>query len=249
MRTILSERSRPILEKFASAKVLLAFDFDGTLSPIVTDPDRAAIRGSTRRVLRKLAQLYPCIVVSGRGRSDVLRRVRGIGFKEVVGNHGIESSDSSRDIAQTVRGWILLLRPKLKGMHGIAIEDKTFSISVHYRKARRKKRAVQAITEAARNLPGVRVIGGKQVINIVLRGAPHKGHAVLREQRKRHCDRAMFVGDDETDENAFALSRNGRLLGIRVGLRRSSLADFYIRDQREIDRLLRVLIELRTRAE
>jgi len=246
MRYILSERNRPILEKFASGNVLLAFDFDGTLAPIISNPDRVAIPGGTRKLLQKLALQYPCIVVSGRGRGDVRRRVGGIGFKEVIGNHGIEPSNSSRAIAQTTRGWLLLLRPRLKGLHGVVIEDKTFSITVHYRKARRKRRAVKAITEAAKLLAGARIIGGKQVINILPERAPDKGHAVLREQRKRRCDCIIFVGDDETDENAFTLARSCRLLGIRVGARRSSLADFYIRDRKEIRRLLRLLVTLRT---
>jgi trehalose 6-phosphate phosphatase len=245
MRDILSERNRPILKKFVSGNVLLGFDFDGTLAPIVANPDEVAIPGGTRKILRQLASRYPCVLVSGRGREDVRRRVRGIGFQEVVGNHGIEPSNSSRAIAQTIRGWLVLLRPGLKGLPGIAIEDKTFSITVHYRKARLKKRAVKTIIQAAKHLAGARLIGGKQVINIVPKGAPDKGHAVLQEMRKWHCDCAIYIGDDETDENAFALSENSRLLGIRVGVRRSSLADFYIRDQKEIDPLLKVLIALR----
>jgi len=67
-----------------------------------------------------------------------------------------------------------------------------------------------------------------------------------RERRKSRCDKAIYVGDDETDERVFALARRGRLLTIRAGANRISLARFYVRDQRQIDRLLRTLIELRT---
>jgi hypothetical protein len=53
------------------------------------------------------------------------------------------------------------------------------------------------------------------------------------------------VGDDETDEDVFALRRPGRLLGIRVRRRRGSSAAYYIRTQAEIDRLLRALLAFR----
>jgi len=246
MRRILSARNRPVLEKFTSGNVLLAFDFDGTLAPIVSDPDRAAIRPSTRKLLQTLASQYPSIVVSGRSRADVHRRLRGIGFKETIGNHGIEPWSSSHAIARAVAAWVPPLRRGLKGFRGVVVENKRFSLSVHYRKERKKRAAVDAISEIARTLPGARLVGGKQVVNIVPKGAPDKGIAVERETGKRHCDKAIYVGDDETDERVFALARPGRLLTIRVGANRFSLARFYLRDQREIDRLLRTLIELRT---
>ena len=85
----------------------------------------------------------------------------------------------------------------------------------------------------------VRLIGGKQVVNILPAGAPHKGLALERARARLGCDTAVYVGDDETDEDVFALDRPGRLLGIRVGRKRSSSAASYVRAQAEIDRLLR----------
>ena len=88
-------------------------------------------------------------------------------------------------------------------------------------------------------------MGGKKVVNVVPRGAPDKGLAVKRERIKRRCDKVVYIGDDETDEKVFALGRSGRFLTIRVGAKRSSLARFYIRNQREIDELLKSFVELR----
>jgi len=119
--------------------------------------------------------------------------------------------------------------------------------SIHYRKARHKRKAITAIKRIAKALLGARLIGGKQVINIVPKGAPDKGLAVERERRRQHYDKVIYVGDDETDEHAFAMVRTGRFLTIRVGPKRSSLARFHIRNQKEIDRLLASLIALRTR--
>jgi trehalose 6-phosphate phosphatase len=245
MRNILSARSRPLLRKFVTANVLVGFDFDGTLAPIVSEPGRAAMRADTRKLLRRLTSLCPCIVVSGRSRADVRNRLRGIEFDEIIGNHGIEPWKSSEATARAVGAWIPLLERDLKRFPGLMLEDKRFSVSIHYRRERNKRRAAQAIMELAQRLPEARFVGGKQVVNIVPRGAPHKGSAVERARRKVHCDKVIYVGDDVTDEDVFALAPNGRFLSIRVGAKGPSLARFHIRRQREIDRLLRTMIELR----
>ena len=245
MRYILSAQSGSVLKKFASGNVLLAFDFDGTLAPITSEPDRAAIPAKTRRLLQKLTSQYPCIVVSGRSRADVQRRLRGIRFEQVIGNHGIEPWDSSPAIAETVRTWIPLLRRRLGLFQGVIVEDKQYSISVHYRKARRKEKTIKAIKQIAKTLAGARLLGGKQVINIIPDGSPDKGLAVESERRRQHCDKVIFIGDDETDEAVFALPRRDRFLTIRVGAKRSSLGRYYIRDQNEIDPLISSLIAIR----
>jgi trehalose 6-phosphate phosphatase len=245
MRYLLSARNGSDLKKFASGNVLLAFDFDGTLAPITSEPDRAAILPSTRRLLQKLAIQYPCIVVSGRSRADVRRRLSGIQFAEVIGNHGIEPWDSSPAIAETVRTWIPVLKRRFEPLQGVILEDKQYSLSVHYRKAQNKTKTIKAIKKIAKTLIGAHFIGGKQVINIVPKGVPDKGLAVERERRRQHCDKVIFLGDDETDEAVFALLRPDRFLTIRVGAKRSSLARFYIRDQKEVDALISSLITLR----
>ena len=78
-------------------------------------------------------------------------------------------------------------------------------------------------------------------------GAPHKGIALERERERLGCDTALYVGDDETDEDVFSLDRPGRLLTIRVGAKRTSAASYYILDQRVIDVLLGRLLETRQR--
>jgi trehalose 6-phosphate phosphatase len=90
-------------------------------------------------------------------------------------------------------------------------------------------------------MKGVRLVGGKLVVNLLPAGAPHKGLALEAARERFGCDTALYVGDDETDEDVFALDQPGRLLAIRVGRRRGSAAGYYLRNQREIDRVLRVL--------
>jgi trehalose 6-phosphate phosphatase len=82
-------------------------------------------------------------------------------------------------------------------------------------------------------------------VNIVPADAPHKGMALERERSRLFCDTAIYVGDDETDEDVFALDQPGRLLSIRVGRKEDSRADFYLESQAGIDPLLRLLARLR----
>jgi len=245
MKPILSKGNLPALEEFAAKRVLIAFDFDGTLAPLTSNPDGASIRPSTRALLRKLATFYPCIVVSGRSRTDVRRRLRGIAFQEIIGNHGIEPWNSSRAIASAVETWIPAFRERLKHFHGVVLENKRFSISVHYRHERRKLQVRRAIAEAVRSIPGATLMGGKQVVNVIPKGAPDKGLTVERIRKKRRLESVLYAGDDETDETVFSRGRHARYLTIRVGAKKTSLARYCIRSQKDIDRLLKVLIQLR----
>lgn len=245
MRPIFSTRNFPLLRKFASANVLAAFDFDGTLAPIVPRPEDAALRPGTQRLMNELASLCSCIVVTGRGREDMRRKLHGIPLKEIIGNHGIEPWHASAEMVLAVKHWLPILTQGLGEFPGVLVEDKRFSITVHYRNARDKRTARKAVLDIARTLPGAKRVGGKQVVNILTETAPGKGLAVQRARMKLHCDKVIYVGDEKTDEDVFALARGGQFLTIRVGPSKTSAAQFYIRDQREIDRLLRTLIEMR----
>jgi trehalose 6-phosphate phosphatase len=245
MKDILSLANRELLEQFAWSNVLLAFDYDGTLAPIVEEPERAFMRARTRGLLERAAKLYPTIVISGRAREDALRLLRGAGVRAVVGNHGLEPWHGIGVVTKKVRFWRSVLERQLAHLKGVQIEDKVFSLAVHYRKSREKKRARAAVLRAAAGLGDVRIIGGKQVVNILPHDAPHKGIALERERDRLRCDTAIYVGDDDTDEDVFALDQPGRLLTIRVGAKRASAASYYIPRQANMDVLLRTLVELR----
>jgi trehalose 6-phosphate phosphatase len=245
MKDILSRVNRELLQQFAWSKVLLAFDYDGTLAPIVSDPDRAQMRPSTRRLLRRLALLYPCVVISGRSRPDVRGRLDGIPLRQIVGNHGIEPWQGTRPLMDEVSRCAPLLDRCLAPWKGVRIENKSYSISVHYRHSREKRAALAAILQSASRLGAVRVIGGKQVVNILPEGAPHKGMALERERDRLQCDTAIYIGDDTTDEDVFSLDQPGRLLGIRVAPKRTSHASYFVRNQLAVDEVLSVLADLR----
>lgn len=249
MRYLLGARTREILAQYAWSKVLLAFDFDGTLAPIVRVPGDAALRSATRRLLRELCARYPCAVISGRSRDDLRSRLDGVPVPYLVGNHGIEPSQDLLRFEIATAALRERVSATLGDEPGVEIEDKRYSLAIHYRRARSKSSARAAIARSVATLGGsVRNIGGKFVVNVLPEGAPHKGIA-LEALRDRHgADTAIYVGDDATDEDVFALDRPGRLLCVRVGRSSRSHAAYYLRDQRDVDRLLRELVRLRDEA-
>ncbi len=247
MKSILAEAQRGVITPFAWSQTLLAFDFDGTLAPIVDDPPKAAMRASTRGLLARAAALYPCVVISGRALSDVSKRVKGLGLKGVIGNHGVEPWRATKQIHRRVQDWRPLFSQVLQREPGVMIEDKTYSLAIHFRRSRAKKRVRDLVMKVAAELEDVRVIGGIEVVNVVPADAPHKGIALERERARLRCDTAIYVGDDQTDEDVFALDQPGRLLGIRVGRKASSRAEFCLPSQADIDALIRILIGLRAK--
>src|SRR5947208_3133074 len=94
MHYLLSRECRPILTSLARERTLCAFDFDGTLAPIVPHPDQAVMSDRTKGLLCRLATIYPSIVVSGRARADVLSKLRCVHLEAVIGNHGAEGEET-----------------------------------------------------------------------------------------------------------------------------------------------------------
>ena len=119
-------------------------------------------------------------------------------------------------------------------------------MAVHYRGSPRKTAARRAILAAAGALPGTRLLRGKQVVDVLPVAAQGKGRALQRAAELLGCTRVLYVGDDRTDEDVFALDWPG-LVAVRVGRRRGSRARYFLRRQPEIDRLLTTLLRLRAR--
>ena len=223
-------------------RTLVALDFDGTLAPIVADRTRAELREPTRALLAQVCQRYPIAVVSGRARSDVARRVAGLGVTYVVGNHGIEPVAATDAAARAVSRAHRFLERALAEVPGVDIEDKRFSLSLHFRRARRPAAAQAAVLAA---LPlRVRSMPGKRVVNVLPEAAPHKGDAVLRMADATKAERVLYVGDDVTDEDVFRLD-DERLVSVRIARARGSAARWFVPRQRDVDRLLARLAEAR----
>lgn len=246
MKRILARDSRELLAQLASARVLLSFDFDGTLAPICANRDDAAMRPETMRLLAQVANAFPVAVISGRARDDVASRLGVAAVKYVIGNHGLEPGGDLGAFAAEMQQAQPLLVASLGDVQGIDVEDKRYSLAIHYRRSRNKRAARVAIDRAVRALPSpMRVVLGKLVVNIVPERAPDKGDALLDLREREGASTALYVGDDVTDEDVFRLDQPGRLISVRVGESASTSAKYFLRDQGEIDLLLARLCELR----
>jgi len=246
MKRLLLPRNVEVLEQIACSRVLLAFDFDGTLAPIVATREAAQMRRPTFELFKRVCALYPTAVISGRSRRDVAARIKGAGVRYVVGNHGLEPGADSPETELALREARAVLGRLAAKTQGLDLEDKRYSLALHYRRARRKQAARASVLAAVSGLrPPLRVVPGKFVLNVVLASAPDKGDALLDLRERERADLALYVGDDVTDEDVFRLDQPGRLLSVRVERSRTSAAAWFLRDQREMDQLLKRLVTFR----
>jgi trehalose 6-phosphate phosphatase len=245
VKNILADAQASTLLAFAQERVLLAFDFDGTLAPIVRDPASAAMRARTAKLLADVARRYPCVVLSGRSRTEVMAKVATIPLRAVSGNHGMEPSPGLRAWRRLTDAWHAQLVSALPAMAGVVIENKGVSLAVHFRRARAPAVVRRQVLAVVAELRGTRILEGKRVVNILPAGAPDKGSALISLRKRLRCQSAIYVGDDDNDEDVFALAKQERLLGIRIGRSPRSQAAYFVPGQSDVDRLLVRLAQMR----
>lgn len=251
MKYLLSPDGLRALDKLCRTQSLFAFDFDGTLAPIVSRRADAVIPASTLHLLKQLRSLVPVAIVSGRHLKDLRARLT-VRPTYMIGNHGIENPTATRDTLRLAHRlcakWIAVLRATLKvGLNHVDIEDKYYSLALHYRVVPDRAQTRRALLRAVRALtPAPRIVPGKMVINLLPLNAPDKGQAVQQLLHDTKIQQTLFIGDDVTDEDVFAL-RDRRIVCVRVGKTRSSHARYYLRTQKEINFVLQYLVQrLRT---
>jgi len=247
MKDLLLPPHRRVLDRLlapGSARPLLAFDYDGVLAPVIRDPRGAPMSRRTRTLLEALAALVPVAVVSGRSFAKLHRVVGGV-TPSLVGNHGYEflhATPVPAEVLAQVRRWERELAAAVAGVPGVHLEHKRSTFAVHWAQAPDRARAARAVRRAAAALEGVRVVPGKNLVNVLPAAFPTKGDAVRRLLAELGCRRALFVGDDVTDEDVFALPRR-LVLGVHVG-RGPSRAEWRIPGREDVDVLLEELLRL-----
>jgi trehalose 6-phosphate phosphatase len=203
-------------------RLLVASDYDGVLAPIVSDPAQARPLPAGIAALAALADLSDTevAVVSGRGRDD-LAALSGLPDRvTLVGSHGAEI-DGLAVIDDEARALHERLRQRLTALvgdrPGVALEVKPVSVVVHTRNADRPAAAevAGAVRGGPATWPGVHVTEGKEVIEMAVLTAD-KGTAVGLLRERTRADAVLFLGDDVTDENVFAVLHDADV-GIKVG--------------------------------
>ena len=250
MDYLLTERGRSDLGALLKVRSLYAFDFDGTLAKIVREHHAARLSRPIRFWLEELAKRAPTAIISGRSVEDLRSRV-GTTVTHLIGNHGSEGPHTRREEMQQVRetssGWLQLINGRFQDEltgRGVMIENKSYSLSFHYRTVDQRDEARALISRIVAELsPPPRIVLGKSVVNVMPPTASHKGTALLEYMRRLDCSTALYVGDDETDEDVFAL-RDARILTVRVGKKKGSSARYFLKRQSEITEMLRLLVEV-----
>jgi trehalose-phosphatase len=223
-----------LLERISGSPLLMLLDIDGTLSPIAPRPEYAIVPGATQRVLNELVATPNVFVavVSGRGADDARRLVCTDGAW-VIGNHGIEVAPPNERpvvredvarfgdaIAEAARRACLFAA----STHGVLVEDKRWTLSVHYRLAH--PQIVGELTDRVNAIGhdlGLVMTRGKEVLELRPPVSIDKGSAAVELARRLGADGAgaslFCAGDDRTDEDMFREVRahQPRAVTVRVG--------------------------------
>ncbi len=246
MEHLFTPQGHAAMSALLLARPLLAFDFDGTLAPIVSRPEQARISRQVAARLRALSSYLPIAIITGRSVADVRQR---LGFEPqfIVGNHGAEDGENPlrqsvlAEMLEPVRARLSLAGNALAGA-GIQVEDKGQSIALHFRQSHQPLHAVALIAELFDSLDNLHVFPGKMVVNIVPAQAPNKADALQSLVAKSAATHAFFAGDDVNDEPVFARAPNNWLT-LRIGPAESkSLAMYYIDSPSEMAVLLEQML-------
>lgn len=230
-----------------AGRTLLVFDLDGTLAPLAQQPHMASLPAPTRRLLSAVAARYPTAVLTGRDRRDAARILRGVPLRMIVGNHGLDLGGASAK--RTVAAWSRQLTMHRRGLQGILLERKKLSITAHYRSAIDPVDARRRCMRVARGLvPPPRIVPGKASVNLLPDIGLDKGTALRNLMRRFKARSAIYVGDDDTDEDAFTAGNASGVLTVRVGRSRHTAAQYLLPSQLQMNALLERLLSARTRS-
>ncbi len=230
-------------------------DYDGVLTPIVSHPDLALMPEATRSVVQRLAAITEVAVISGRDTADVRDKVgldevwyAGSHGFDIVGPHGTTSGDGTLDrFEQYIPPLIEAadeIDRQVAGIPGVHVERKRFAVAVHFRQA--AEDAEEVIEPLVRAVGAredrLRVTTGKKIFELRPSVEWDKGKALEWLMGRLGLDLEtiipLYLGDDVTDEDAFAVLI-GRGLGVVVGRDGApTLAEYALEDPDEVRELL-----------
>ena len=234
-------------------------DFDGCLSPIVSDPDAARATRGARAALEACAARFRVVaVISGRSVEDLRRRVRARGVR-LVGLHGMEELRDGRVIVapeadawrEAVERAASLLERELPAVPGAILERKGLALAVHFRRADDPgdtERLAKPIVDHAAEAAGLEVVPGRRILEVRPATGGNKGDAVRRIVGEASLMGAMVAGDDVGDIPAFH-AIDGLSVALRIAVASAEspaelteIADLTVGSPREFVELLKRLV-------
>ncbi|XP_061343756.1 probable trehalose-phosphate phosphatase J [Gastrolobium bilobum] len=259
-----------IMDSSKGKKIVIFLDYDGTLSPIVEDPDRAFMSDSMRKTVRKLARCFPTAIVSGRSRDKVYNFVR-LAELYYAGSHGMDIKGPTRSSKynKNNKAEAVLFQPaseflpmidevyqqlveKTKSTPGARVENNKFCVSVHFRCVDEKKWSELAhqVRSVLKEYPKLRLSQGRKVLEIRPTIKWDKGKALeflLESLGFANCNDVfpVYIGDDRTDEDAFKKLRDrGQGFGILVSkFPKETTASYSLQEPNEVMDFLQRLVE------
>jgi trehalose-phosphatase len=252
------ERFEEIAGRVESKGIAVFLDYDGTLTPIVEDPDKAFLSDSMKNTLIDLAEKLPVAVISGRDRPDVQRLV---GIKSIfyAGSHGFDIAgpdgmetgpNKGKDFLPALDKAEKEVKKQLEAVSGAWVERKKFSIAVHYRKVQDPNvpKVKQAVEETAARHPDLRQSGGKKIFELQPKMDWHKGKALMWLLGELELDRPdvvpFYLGDDVTDEDAFRTLKDRGIGVVVMDPPRDTEAHYRLKDTDEVQAFLKKLMVL-----
>ncbi|XP_023755409.1 probable trehalose-phosphate phosphatase G [Lactuca sativa] len=229
-----------IINRANNKKIVIFLDYDGTLSPIVDDPNRAFMSIDMRAALKGIAKYFPTAIISGRSRNKVYELV-GLTELFYAGSHGMDimfpmsinhtnyirstdKQDKEVNLFQPAREFIPMINEVFRilvnvtnDIRGAFVENHKFCTSVHYRNVDEKSWAMiaQRVHDVLKDYPRLRLTHGRKVLEVRPIIDWDKGKAVeflLQSLGLSNSDEvlAIYIGDDRTDEDAFKVLREGK---------------------------------------
>ncbi|MBK5238587.1 MAG: trehalose-phosphatase [Actinomycetales bacterium] len=255
----LSSEVRDALSAFAhNERVLILMDFDGVLSDLIDDPSASQMREGSRVALTDLSHLpfTDVGIVTGRPLADILAVAMPPEGVLVVASHGLEFLQTSPgdDIykpteadTEILTALGAFLTPLAEAVPGAWLETKPAGIAVQTRlcEPAAGRQLLAIVRELPDDLSSLTIRGGKDVLEFSVSSAT-KGTAVKFLAKLKETGNILFVGDDVTDEDAFA-ALPVTSIGVKVGPG-ETFAAHRIADTTDVTELLELLVTLRTHA-
>jgi trehalose 6-phosphate phosphatase len=244
----------------SASEIELFLDYDGTITPIRSTPEEALLAPDTIHLLERLIRLpgTRVTIVTGRSMKDIQKLIpfENIGF---IANHGFHIRQQGKEwihpeavsTQQTLHQLHTLLQNTLKQFGNAYLEDKQFTLSLHYRNVSIQEQLT--FKDIARKTicefnPTLVITEGKEVLEVRPPVDWGKGYAVMEILKTpRHDTHAlqMYIGDDITDEHAFQVLQQAAIT-IHVGKISKTFAQYYVNDVDEVLQILKMIITLRT---
>jgi trehalose-phosphatase len=245
-----------ILQTIMNKKPVLFLDYDGTLTPIVKDPDKAYLSEEMRGILKKLANRTQVCMVSGRAMQTVKDFVQ---LEEVVyaGSHGFNITGpgnmhmepkGGKNAMESLNEVEIILNNRIGSIENVYIERKKYAIAIHYRNIKNEddvaevKEQVEKIVDEFNNL---KWDSGRKLLEVKPNINWHKGKAITWLLEKLDLDSGeyvpFFIGDDVTDEDGFRELKN-KGITIKVNAHgKKTHADYRLENVEEVKTFLDTL--------